>query len=238
MKQTPNYIKGVVLFTILVLPSVLYLYITTGKHNFVYLPILADESQDFVALVEENRQKQPEQHFIKDFKLSENLNFKDLDSKIKLLFFTKANEELNSQLIAYMLDTEVWEHLGNYEDIYFLNFIVEDSTHSFSSSIFEENSIPRNQWINIPLSHDSLINLMSDNVWVGNITDKIISENEINISETIISDREGRIRTGFNNNDQLMYTYNSLSKHEIKLLRDDIKVLLAEYQRELKKKND
>jgi hypothetical protein len=35
-----------------------------------------------------------------------------------------------------------------------------------------------------------------------------------------------------------MFTYNNLSKFEIKLLRDDLKLLLAEYQRELKKKND
>jgi len=43
---------------------------------------------------------------------------------------------------------------------------------------------------------------------------------------------------GYNNSDETMFTYNNLSKFEIKLLRDDLKLLLAEYQRELKKKND
>lgn len=238
MKQTPNYIKGVVLFSILVLPSLLYLYITAGKHNFLYLPILAHQEQNFDVLIEENRLEQPKHHYISDFQLTEQLSFKDLDNKIKLLFFSKAEEELNTQLIAYMFDTEVWTHLGNYEDIYFLNFVIEDSTQKFTPSLLEENSIPKDQWINIPLSIDSLTSIMKDNVWVGAINQKVKSEGKLQISETIISDREGRIRTGFDNNDQLMYTYNALSKHEIKLLRDDIKVLLAEYQRELKKKND
>jgi hypothetical protein len=238
MKQTPNYIKGVVLFSILVLPSLLYLYLTAGKHNFLYLPTIADEAQNYVALVEENRREQPKHHYIRDFRLNEEYSFKDLDDNIKLIFISRAEETLNNQLIAYMFETEVWEHLGNYENIYFLNFVIEDSTHIFDASIFEENSIPKDQWINIPLSIDSLNSIMKDNVWVGEIADKMYTGEELNIAEVIISDKEGRMRTGFDNNDIVMYSYNNLSKFEIKLLRDDLKVLLAEYQRELKKKND
>jgi len=238
MKQTPNYIKGVVLFSILVLPSLLYLYLTAGKHNFLYLPIIADEAQNYVALVEENRREQPKHHYIRDFRLNEEYSFKDLDDNIKLIFISRAEETLNNQLIAYMFETEVWEHLGDYENIYFLNFVIEDSTHLFDASIFEENSIPKDQWINIPLSIDSLNSIMKDNVWVGDIANKMYTGEELNIAEVIISDKEGRMRTGFDNNDIVMYSYNNLSKFEIKLLRDDLKVLLAEYQRELKKKND
>ena len=79
---------------------------------------------------------------------------------------------------------------------------------------------------------------MEDNVWVGQITNKMFENNIINYGQIIISDREGRIRTGFDNNDILLNTYNALSKYEIKHLRDDLKVLLAEYQRELKNKNE
>ena len=238
MKQTSNYTKGVVLFTILVLPSLLYLYLTSGKHNFVYLPILASQSQDYIPLLDEDRQGKTKHHYVNDFPLTENLSFRDLDSKIKLLFFSYAEDSLTSQLIAYMLETEVWSYLGNYEDIYFLNFVVEDSIHIFDQGIFEGNEIPKNQWINIPLQKDSLASLLNDNVLVGSIKSKIDIQKDSNFGETIICDREGRIRAGFNNSDVMMFTYNNLSKFEIKLLRDDLKVLLAEYQRELKKKND
>jgi len=238
MKQTPNYIKGVVLFSILVLPSLLYLFLTSGKHNFVYLPIIADEEQNYIALLDENRKEQPKHHYISNFRLNEKYFFNDLDDNIKLIFISRAEETLSNQLIAYMFETEVWAHLGNYEDIYFLNFVIEDSTHTFDPSIFKDNTIPKDQWINIPLSLDSLYTIMEDNIWVGNITEKIFTGDQLNIAEVVISDREGRIRTGFDNNDIVMYTYNNLSKFEIKLLIDDLKVLLAEYQRELKKKND
>lgn len=238
MKQTPNYIKGVVLFTILVLPSLLYLYLTAGKHNFLYVPILADESQNYTVLIDEARQTQPKHHYISDFDLNDSTTFASLKNNIKLIFFTEAAEPTNNQLLAYMLETEVWSHLGNYENIYFLNFIVEDSTHTFSDDIFADNKIPKNQWINIPLSREELNNNMTNNVWVGEISNKLLGSGDNFISEVIISDREGRIRTGFDNNDVLMYSYNALSKFEVKLLRDDLKVLLAEYQRELKKRNE
>lgn len=238
MQQTPNHIKGVVLFSILVLPSLLYLYITAGKHNFLYLPIIADESQNYIALVEENRREQPKHHYVSDFRLNEEYSFKDLDGNIKLMFTSCAEETLKNQLIAYMFETEVWEHLGGYENIYFLNFVVEDSIHTFDASIFEENKIPKDQWINIPISKDSLNSIMVGNVWVGEIANKMYTDDELNIAEVIISDKEGRMRTGFDKNEMIMYSYNNLSKFEIKLLRDDLKVLLAEYQRELKKKND
>ncbi len=235
MKQTPNYTKGVVLFLILVLPSLLYLYLTSGKHNFVYLPIIATESQNYIPLLDENRQGDPQHHFISDFPLSDSLTFRDLDNKIKLVFFSASDDSLTSQLIAYMFQTEVWAHLGNYEDIYFLNFTVQDSTSSFNKSIFEKNTIPKAQWVNIPLSKDSINSLLDNNIFVGEIGTKVAPLGEVNIGETIICDREGRIRTGYNNNDKMMLSYNSLSKFEIKLLRDDLKVLLAEYQRELKR---
>jgi len=238
MKQTPNYTKGVVLFLILVLPSLLYLYLTFGKHNFVYLPIIANQSQDYRPLLNENRQGIPEHHFITDFPLTDSLSFRDLDNKIKLVFFSNADNILTNQLIGYMFQTEVWTHLGNYEDIYFLNFVIEDSVDTFDASIFEENSVPKDQWINIPLQQDSLLTLLDNNILVGNIQSKVIVDGALKVGETIICDREGRIRTGFNNSDKIMLSYNSLSKFEIKLLRDDLKVLLAEYQRELKTKND
>jgi hypothetical protein len=238
MKQTPNYTKGVVLFLILVLPSLLYLFLTSGKHNFVYLPIIANQSQGYVPLLDENRQGTPEHHFITDFALTDSLSFRDLDDKIKLVFFSHADDVLTSQLIGYMFETEVWAHLGNYEDIYFLNFVVVDSTSVFEPSIFEENIIPKDQWINIALTQDSLLNLLDQNILVGGINTKTIVNSKLKVGETIICDREGRIRTGYNNSDKMILCYNSLSKFEIKLLRDDLKVLLAEYQRELKKKND
>ena len=238
MKQTSKYTKGVVLFLILVLPSILYLYLTSGKHNFVYLPIIASQSQNYIPLLDENRQGIPEHHFISDFPLTETLSFRDLDKKIKLFFFSNADDTLTNQLIGYMFETEVWTHLGNYEDIYFLNFVVVDSVNTFDASIFEQNTVPKDQWINIPLQQDSLRTLLDHNILVGGIRLKILVGEEVKVGETIICDREGRIRSGFNNNDKMMDSYNSLSKFEIKLLRDDLKVLLAEYQRELKHKND
>jgi hypothetical protein len=238
MKKTTKITKGVVLFTILVLPSLLYLYLTSGKHNFVYLPIIASQSQAYIPLINEDRQGEPKHHFVSDFPLTDQISFRDLDRKIKLLFFSYAEDTLTSQLIAYMLQTEVWSYLGNYEDIYFLNFIIEDSTHTFDPSIYEANEIPKKQWINIPVQKDSLASLLDNNVLVGSIKSKIDITKDSNFGETIICDREGRIRVGFNNADETMFTYNNLSKFEIKLLRDDLKVLLAEYQRELKKRND
>ena len=238
MKQTPNYTKGVVLFLILVLPSLLYLYLTSGKHNFVYLPIISSQSQDYKPLLNEDRQGAPEHHFISDFSLTDSLSFRDLDQKIKLVFFSEAKDSLTNQLIGYMFQTEVWAHLGNYEDIYFLNFVIEDSLSAFDENIFTENTIPKDQWINIALDKDSLSTLLNQNLLVGEIQSKVLTADGVKVGESIICDREGRIRTGYNNSDKIMYTYNSLSKFEIKLLRDDLKVLLAEYQRELKNKND
>ena len=96
MKQTSKITKGVVLFTILVLPSLLYLYLTSGKHNFVFLPIVASQSQNYLPLIEEDRQGNPSHHFIQDFPLTETLDFRDLDSKIKLVFFSNAKDTLTS----------------------------------------------------------------------------------------------------------------------------------------------
>jgi len=76
------------------------------------------------------------------------------------------------------------------------------------------------------------------NIWVGKIKDAMLNNGIINTSEAVIVDRERRIRSGFDNQDRILYTYNNMSKFEIKLLMDDLKLLMAEYQRELKRRNE
>jgi len=238
MKQTPNYTKGVVLFTILVLPSLLYLYLTSGKHNFVYLPIIADQEQNYDLLLDEARRENPSHHYITDFALNDSLNLSDLDGSLKLIFCSRANQMDSSRVMAYMIQTEVWGHLKAYKDLFFINFVIEDSTHQFNQFSYEDLKLPKDQWINIPISEQELKDLMVGNIWVGKIKDAMLNNGIINTSEAVIVDRERRIRSGFDNQDRILYTYNNMSKFEIKLLMDDLKLLMAEYQRELKRRNE
>ena len=128
-----------------------------------------------------------------------------------------------------MIESEIWSKLNKYDSIYYLNFQIE------TDNISNSNKINTNidKYFDIKLPKDSFEKFMQNNIWVGEISN-VIDEKKSFSGKIIISDKEGRIRTGFNKKNKIIYVYDVLSKFEIKLLLEDIKLLLAEYQRELK----
>jgi hypothetical protein len=224
-----NLTKWLILFSILFLPSFLYLYLTSGKHNFVYLPILSDSTDNYIPLLDEKRNEYNRHHFIKNFRVNDSLDFSDFNGNIKLIFATLESDTFKNNLINFMIESEIWSKLNKYDSIYYLNFQIETDNVSNSNKI----NTNIDKYFDIKLPKDSFEKFMQNNIWVGEISN-VIDEKKSFSGKIIISDKEGIIRTGFNKKNKIIYVYDVLSKFEIKLLLEDIKLLLAEYQRELK----
>ena len=243
MKKNNSYIKGVVLFLILLLPSVLYLAITTGKHNFLYLPTIVKQGNAFV-VDGTGKMEGVEKHQVTDFKLQNieggSFTKKDLEGHINLVGFMPADCEMYCQTSHYKLKTEILDKLSLYEGMQIVIFVLpqEGGNHSFDTQAYRKSfgAEEAAQWKFVTGSRDELMKLAKNDFLVGDIAKIVFNGNEPKSDYAVIVDKIGQLRTGIDRDSKYQYAYSLRDQYQINYLLDDLKLLMAEYQKESKKK--
>lgn len=242
MKENKSYIKGVVLFSTLLLPSILYLVLTTGKHNFLYLPTIVKEGNSYV-VDKTGKNSTAEKHIISDFQMEDleggTFGIEDLKGNINLVAFMSEDCSMFCQTSHYKLKTEILDKLSLYKNLQIIICVIPKGENiNFDAKSYKDaiDAIGMEQWRFVTSSKDELMKMARNDFLVGPIGEIMIDGNELKSDYTVIVDKSGQLRTGYDSDEKSTYAYSLRSQYEINYLLDDLKLLMAEYQKESKKK--
>lgn len=224
-----NYKKGLLLFAVLLLPSILYITLTTGKHNFVHLPVYYPiGTKDTV--VKGRKQTDTIYQTIPKFELIDQTGKKftdrDLFNKIYVAnFYFTTCPGICKDMAAQMI--RVQEKFKSYEGFAIVSHSV-DPTNDTLEAIQEYarlNKADSKVWHLCTGNRDVIYKLGVDNYKLPAQEDAKAPGGFLHSEYMVLVDKDKRIR-GY---------YDGTKTTEVNKLMEDIKVLLAEYQLELKK---
>jgi protein SCO1/2 len=231
MKGVTGARKYLVLFALLLLPSLLYLFLIQGKHNFAHLP--------FVTYTAENgelvNRKAP------DFSLTDQNNnvvtSSEMIGKVYVVnFFFTSCPSICPIMTANM--TKIHERFVNYPDFEVLSLTVDPKRDT--PKILKEYAVNRRidspKWHFLTGQKDSIYSVaykflssaMEDNSAPGGF---------LHTEYFVLVDKEGNLRSREDDNGNLIAVYDGTNSAHINDLIDDVKILIAEYNLELKKNN-
>jgi len=228
-KQNP-YKKWVGLFAILLLPTVIFMFLETGKNVYEKLEILYP------------LEKGEKHHTIPDFRFvnqnGADIQKKDLKGKVWAanFFFTTCPSicpVMNNNLLRVQKEVEK-KYSG--ADFKIVSFTVnpEHDTVAVLKTYAEELGANTKSWHFLTGKKEEIYSLAHKGMFLGAATDPTAEGGFLHSESIVIVDKEGRIRSGKDKNGNPRAVYNATSDVEIKDLTNDILHLLAEYEMEFK----
>ena len=207
--------KFFVLGVLFILPITVYLFFSTGVNHFAKLPIVTENIQDIT-------------HFS-----TESSNQISLDGKITLLSIP-GNDLKSNFAHIFNITHKIYKPYHEFEDLQFV-VVVQNGNEALVEELSEEIEKVANtsKWHFVYGSEEEIHRLFSSMK-----TNLRLDENA-SVSEVFIVDKNKNLR-GRNDDKDLgmVYGYDVSSVAEINnRLKDDIKVILAEYRLALKKYN-
>ncbi|MCF8256104.1 MAG: SCO family protein [Flavobacteriales bacterium] len=223
--------KYLVLFALLLLPSLLYLYLIQGKHNFAHLP--------FVTYMDEQGDLQVRKAPVFAFpdQNGDTLRSLDMRGRIYLVdFFFTSCPSICPIMTANM--TKVHERFQHYDDFQIISITVDPKrdTPEMLKEYVVSRKIDSPKWHFLTGDKDSLYavaykflsSAMEDNAAPGGF---------LHTEYFVLIDKEGNMRSREDDNGNIIGVYDGTNSAHINDLIDDIKILIAEYNLELKKNN-
>ena len=205
--------KYVVLSILFILPIAVYMFFATGVNNFAKLPILSETVEEPIA-----------------FKTAEGETV-SLKDHITVLAFM-GSSPMEYKIGAYNLAHKIFKKNEGFEEFQFL-FIYPEAAKEDALTL--ENKVAEiastERWISAFGSEKDIVKMFQS------LKVPYSLENNANTPYVFIIDKEGNLR-GRNDDEDvgMMYGYNAMDIAEINnKMSDDVKVLLAEYRRALKK---
>jgi hypothetical protein len=237
-----NYKQGVVLITILVLPSLFYLLLTTGKHNFIYLPNIVYNQGEYT--IDKTGKEYPAEKDVQikwnsisgvDLKTGKPTALSQLPKKIYLVQFMD-NDSIAAKDLALlrMINHQLGERLVPFEELQFLTLWKEKWNGSDISKIGNSINADYKSWNHIALNTNDFLTIKKQFFALP------ILDNDINLPSNqfvFILDKENKVRTGWDKQDRVFFGYNAGKEYVNKLLLEDAKLLLAEYLKSLKSRD-
>ena len=226
--KSQNIRSYLVLFLLLIFPSLIYFYVTRGFNNFIELEYIGEE-----------------EHVISDFTfINQNnklINNSSMEGNIYIanFFFTSCPKICPEMIknIAY-----VQKELSIYPDIRFLSHTVDpvnDTPERFLEYI--ENMRKKNiyidttNWDFVTGEKKDLYGIASSYLAESPGKDALEEGGFFHSQALILVDKEGRIRSGIDKENNPVGFYDGRNELQMKDLIDDIKVLMAEYKKPKKK---
>ena len=231
MKGETGAKKYIILFAILLLPTILYLLFVygQGEQNFAHLPFVTytDVSGEVV-----NR-KAPDFGFTNQD--GDSFTSNDLKDKIYLVdFFFTSCPSICPIMTANMM--KVQKRFAGFEEFELVSFTVDPKRdHPVRLKEYaDDRLIDTKRWNFLTGEQDSLYavaykflsSAMEDSLAVGGF---------LHTEYFVLVDKEGNIRSRDDEQGNVIGVYDGTSAQHIRDLIDDIKVLIAEYNLELKK---
>ena len=216
-----------VLFLILLGPALVNnLFVIKGYNNFITLDIIGKEGHDI-----------PEFSFTNQY--DETIEGDDLKGNIYIanFFFTSCPTicPVMTKNMAY-----VQSQLDVYPNIKFVSHTVDPSNDT-PQKMLEYVSIMKRKNVNIDLKNWHFLTGKKEEIY------EIAKSYFVNVSEDelapggflhseyfVLVDKDGRVRSGVDNDNNVVGVYDGTNEAQMMDLIDDVKVLLAEYQRAVK----
>ena len=217
-----------ILFLLLVLPPIVYFYVTRGFNNFINLEIIG----------EENHKISNFQFINQDSIIVDNSTMKG-NIYVASFFFTSCPTicPVMTKNMSYLQ-----KQLSVYPNIRFLSHSVDPVNDTpYKLRLYIEMmkqkyiSIDTQNW-DLVTGEKSEIYDIAKSYFVNVTEDSIAPGGFLHSEYFVLIDKEGRIRSGVDQYNNVVGVYDGTNEIHIKNLVNDIKVLMAEYKRPKKDK--
>jgi protein SCO1/2 len=225
--------KYLLLFTLLFLPTILYLFYVYGKgeQNFAHLPFITYTDMDG----EVKNRKAPQFAFTdQDGNIITNEDVKD---KIYLVdFFFTSCPSICPIMTANLM--KIQDRFAHYDDFMILSHTVDPTrdTPEKLKEYADDRKIDSKNWHFLTGEKDSLYSVAFDYLSSA-MEDSLAAGGFLHTEYFVLVDKEGILRSREDDNGNIIGVYDGTDGHQMRDLTDDIKVLIAEYQLALKKNN-
>jgi protein SCO1/2 len=222
--------KITLLFLLLVLPAIMYFYLTRGYNNFIKLEIIgeADYSIDDFSFINQDSVTITRDSLLGSIYVA---NF----------FFTSCPTicPTMTRNMSYLQDK-----LSVYPNIRFLSHTV-DPVNDTPEKLIKYVDLMQQKNISIDLSNWDFVTGDKDklyesaaNYFVNASVDSLAPGGFLHSEYFILIDNQGRVRSGIDINGNVVGAYDGTNEVQMKDLINDINVLMAEYKRPLKDAKD
>jgi len=209
--------KALILFAILIFPSIAYILITTGKNNFKHLPYFGPK--------ELAANGDTIYHSVKSFKMTnqegEVISDKDFEGKITVVNFFFASCQTICPKMTGQLQ-RVQDKFAALRDLKIISFTVDPERDSVKAlaAYGKQNLVRPRKWSLLTGKMEDIADLARNSYFAVLVNSSDSNSVDIDHSEKVVLvDKERHIRG----------IYDGTSKIEIDRLIDEIQVLKAEY---------
>jgi protein SCO1/2 len=243
MQKNKIFKKGVVLFIILLLPSVLYLLLTTGKHNFGQLPIIGPKTPFQTTNDKGKSITDTLYHSIAPFELKnqfgESFTDEDLLGNVYVAdFFFTICPTICPTMTSNMKALQ--DEFGKYDDFKLVSYTVwpEGDSAAALKAYGEKYDADFNTWSFITGDKSVIYDLAYKSYYCNAMADSTAPGGFLHSSYFVLVDKEGRIRSGIDSiTKTVRAVYDGTSEASMKALKEDVRTLMFEYKVEKKKNN-
>ena len=222
--------KITLLFLLLILPAIMYFYLTKGYNNFIKLEVIGEVDysiDDFSFINQDN----------------DTITKDSLTGSIYVanFFFTSCPSicPIMTRNMSYLQDK-----LSVFPNIRFLSHTVDpvndtpDKLKSYVRLMQQKNiNINLSNWDFVTGDKDKLYQSAA-NYFVNASIDSLAPGGFLHSEYFILIDKQGRVRSGIDKNGNAVGAYDGTNEVQMKDLINDINVLMAEYKRPLKNDKD
>ena len=222
--------KITLLFLLLVLPAIMYFYLTRGYNNFIKLEVIGevDYSIDDFSFINQDNDTITKDSLLGSIYVA---NF----------FFTSCPSicPTMTRNMSYLQDK-----LSVYPNIRFLSHTVDPDNDTpeklinYVDLMQQKNvSIDLSNWDFVTGDKDKLYQSAA-NYFVNASVDSLAPGGFLHSEYFVLIDKQGRVRSGIDINGNIVGAYDGTNEVQMKDLINDINVLMAEYKRPLKDAKD
>jgi hypothetical protein len=208
--------KHLVLGVLFFLPLVVYMFFASGVNNFAKLDIVSEDvlnTQSFQAINQDSL-----------------VNFED---KITILSFLGGDVD-TKKAYAFNLKEKIYDKNKDFKDLQFVTFVLPNQTSDVNSFIEAvDYTSEADKWIFIEVEKEKFITIF-ESLKTNLKLDEFNSTNQV-----FIIDKNRDLRGRSEDEDgSIRYSYDMSSVAELSdEMKDDVKIILAEYRLALKKYN-
>jgi len=230
MKARKQVVVFSILFLLLVLPPMVYFYVTRGFNTFIKLEIIGEEGHqiaDFSFINQNN-----------EVVVNDSLNG---NIYVANFFFTSCPTicPVMTKNMAY-----VQSKLSVFPNIKFLSHTVDPLNDTPERMLNYVNDL-KGKNVNISLDNWDFVTGDKDELYaiaqsyfVNVSADSLAPGGFLHSEYFVLIDKEGRIRSGIDKQKNVVGVYDGTNDAQMKDLVNDVKVLMAEYKRPTKEKEN
>lgn len=205
---------------ILILPSAIYIGLTTGKHNFVHLPIVGPQTESEFHRI-------PDFSFVNQF--GDTVTQSDYLGNVYVVNFIFTTCPTICPVMTYQM-RRVQQKFETFPNFKILSHSVNPQydTPEVLMDYAKTMEADLSNWNFVTGNKDSIYNI-ANYYFVSAMEDSLAEGGFLHSEYFVIIDKEGRVRAREDDNGNNIGVYDGTSEYEVGLLIDDLKVLMAEY---------